>query len=294
MDPMGYAGLDHNRLTVEITAGIFHGGRYSCIKATTPRHTIKHDPTPAISMMIPHHPKTTSIQIWRIHIYDDLLSNLYRLYSSKMYSKCLSIQIYGNKTCPEVTQMWVWSASSVWVSTPLSWWPTRSRSWERQSFWCNQYQPLLFAPWLWAGYMYIYIYNYSFIYNIIFVYIYIYIPGFKFPLEFEGQISVSDSSGMWKKSNLLFFWNDRSPDHSDSNVFGAAGGRLFPKLQRGVGWKDLVLVFHRTSGVAQVQLQQINANCTTVTCGSNRYGGISCSSFVFFLLLGQHLLWYFI
>jgi hypothetical protein len=138
----------------------------------------------------------------------------------------------------------------------------------------------------------IYIYNYSFIYNIIFVYIYI--PGFKFPLEFEGQISVSDSSGMWKKSNLLFFWNDRSPDHSDSNVFGAAGGRLFPKLQRGVGWKDLVLVFHRTSGVAQVQLQQINTNCTTVTCGSNRYGGISCSSFVFFLLLGQHLLWYFI
>lgn len=90
---------------------------------------------------------------------------------------------------------------------------------------------------------------------------------------------------MWKKSNLLFFWNDRSPDHSDSNVFGAAGGRLFPKLQRGVGWKDLVLVFHRTSGVAQVQLQQINTNFTTVTCGSNRYGGISCSSFVFVLVV---------
>ena len=173
MDPMGYAGLDHNRLTVEITAGIFHGGRYSCIKATTPRHTIKHDPTPAISMMIPHHPKTTSIQIWRIHIYDDLLSNLYRLYSSKMYSKCLSIQIYGNKTCPEVTQMWVWSASSVWVSTPLSWWPTRSRSWERQSFWCNQYQPLLFAPWLWAGYMYIYIITH--LYIILYLYIYTYL-----------------------------------------------------------------------------------------------------------------------
>jgi hypothetical protein len=53
------------------------------------------------------------------------------------------------------------------------------------------------------SWVHVYIYNYSFIYNIIFVYIYI--PGFKFPLEFEGQISVSDSSGMWKKSNLLFF-----------------------------------------------------------------------------------------
>ena len=109
----------------------------------------------------------------------------------------------------------------------------------------------------WVYIYYIYIFNY--IYITLYI-IYNYIPGFKLPLEFEGQISVSDIvQECGKNPTCNFFETTGHPI--------TAGGRLFPKLQRGVGWKDLVLVFHRTSGV---------------TCASNRYGGISCSSFVFF------------